>query len=111
MPSLFIQRHPDMNREDALKQARSFLADADPFSTDEDENLNLYLQAAGLFIMYGSDDNELGMAGANEMYALAQELRNLALSSLLFSTILGGKVLPNVDEEGELLVSVMEQET
>jgi hypothetical protein len=110
MPSLFIQRNPDMNREKALEQARKFLADANPTSTNEDENFNLYLQAAGLFIMYGSDDNELGMAGAEEMYALAQKLRELTLDALLFETILDGTVIPDINEAGELLVSVIKPE-
>lgn len=106
MPSLFIQRNPDMNREEALTQARKFLADANPTSPDEDENFNLYLQAAGLFIMYGSNDNELGMAGAEEMYALAQKLRELTLDALLLETILDGTVLPDINESGNLLISV-----
>jgi len=110
MPSLFIQRNPDMNREEALEQARKFLTDANPTSTNEDENFNLYLQAAGLFIMYGSEDNELGMAGAKEMYALAQKLRELTLDALLFETILDGTVLPDINEAGDLLISVTKPE-
>jgi len=110
MPSLFIHRNPNKDREEALQQAREFLADADPTSPNEDENFSLYLQAAGLFIMYGSDDSELGLAGAEEMYTLAQRLRNLTLDTLLYETILNGTVLPNVDEDGELLISVANPE-
>jgi hypothetical protein len=106
MPSLFIQRNPDMNREEALEQAREFLKEANPTSPNEDENFNLYLQAAGLFIMYGSDDNELGMAGAEEMHTLARKLKDLTLDALLVEMILDGTVLPDIDEAGELLVSL-----
>ena len=110
MPSLFIQRNPDMNREEALEQAREFLREANPTSPNEDENFNLYLQAAGLFIMYGSDDNELGMAGAEEIHALARKLKDLTIDALLVEMILDGTVLPDIDEAGELLVSLTNPE-
>jgi hypothetical protein len=106
MPSLFIQRNPDMNREDALQQAREFLKEANPASSNEDENFNLFLQAAGLFIMYGSVDNELGMAGADEMHQLAHRLRELRFDALLCESILFGLVIPNLNEDGELTIAV-----
>jgi hypothetical protein len=110
MPSLFIQRNPDMNREEALQQAREFLKEANPASANEDENFNLFLQAAGLFIMYGSTDNELGMAGAEEMYQLAHKLRELRFDALLCESILFGLVIPNLNENNELTIAVDDRE-
>jgi len=106
MAPLFIQRNPDMDREKALQQAREFLSNANPISSNRDENFNLYLQSAALFIMYGSADNELGMAGAEELSALAHKLRNITLDALLLESILDGTVLLDIDQEGELLVSL-----
>ena len=45
MSSLFIQRNPDMNRKEALEQAREFLREANPASPNEDENFNLFLHS------------------------------------------------------------------
>jgi hypothetical protein len=103
MPSLFIQRDPNASRAEALQQAREFLLNADPISDDEDKNFNMYLSAAGLFLMYQEPDNDLGMAGADEMHWLACRLKQLVLDAAVLATIHKGICLPSVDEEGELI--------
>ena len=110
MSSLFIQRDPNASRAEALQQAREFLLNADPISEDEDKNLNMYLSAAGLFLMYQEPDNDLGMAGAEEMYRLACRLKELVLDAAVLATIQKGICLPSVDEEGELIFTGVKPE-
>jgi hypothetical protein len=55
-------------------------------------------------------DRRIMNSGAKEMYALAQKLRELTLDALLFETILDGTVLPDINEAGDLLISVTKPE-
>ena len=63
----FFKRKNDVSRATALQQARNLLAKANPLSSDPDDNITLYCQAAGLFLMYGSKENDLQMAGEREI--------------------------------------------
>ena len=104
MNAKFFQRKDDVSRADALQQARDLLAEANPVSLDPKENVVLYCQAAGLFLMYGSKENDLQMAGEREVLLLAHKLRDLALDSSLLDAIGTGLVIPGIDEEDELTV-------
>jgi len=104
MSATFFQRKEGITRANALQQARDLLAKANPMSPNSEENETLYYQAAGLFLMYGSKENDLQMAGAREVALLAHKLRDLALDSSLLDAIGTGLVIPGVDEEDELTV-------
>jgi len=110
MKSLFLQRDSNASRAEALQQAREYLLNADPLSEDHDKNLNMYLAAAALFLMYQEPDNDLGMAGAEETYWLACRLKELVLGAAVLDTIQKGISLPSVDEEGELIFTKVEPE-
>ena len=94
----FIQRDPTANRADALNTARDLLNEAESFNDDK----NLYfLQAAGLFLMF-QDDNELSMAGPEEMVALARQLEELSFQATMYAGILNGLFIPVIDEDNNL---------
>ena len=95
---MFIQRNPNVPRSEALQVARNFLCLHGPSDEKHDES---YYQAACLFLMY-KDDNELGMAGAEEAQQLADQLKELALQWSVFEEILTGFFLPAIDEKGEM---------
>ena len=104
MSATFFQRKEGVTRAEALQQARDLLAKANPLSQNPDDNVTLYYQAAGLFLMYASKENELQMAGAKEVSVLAHKLRDLALDASLVDAINTGLVVPGVDEQDELTV-------
>ena len=96
--SQFIQRDPTANRGDALNTARDFLNEAEPFNDDKDL---YFLQAAGLFLMF-QDDNELSMAGSEEMVALARQLEELSFQATMYAGIMNGLFIPVLDEDNNL---------
>ena len=104
--SQFIQRDPTANRADALNTARDFLNEAEPFNDDK----NLYfLQAAGLFLMF-QDDNELSMAGPEEMVALARQLEELSFQATMYSGIMNGLFIPVLDGDNNLCFKAVSSE-
>ena len=104
MSATFFQRKEGITRAEALQQARDLLAKANPLSQDPDDNITMYCQAAGLFLMYSSKENELQMASAREVSVLAHKLRDLFLDASLVDAIKTGLVVPGVDEQDELTV-------
>ena len=104
MTASFYKRKDGVSRADALQQARNCLAKANPMSPDPDDNVTLYYQAAGLFLMYGSKENDLQMAGEEEISLLAHKLRDLMLDSALLDAIGSGLVVPGIDEQDELTI-------
>ena len=100
----FFKRKDNVSRADALQQARDLLAKANPMSSDPDDNIALYCQAAGLVLMYGSKENDLQMAGEREIFLVAQKLSDLALDSSLLDAINSGLIVPGIDEEDELTI-------
>ena len=110
MSSLFIKRDPNTTRAKGLQQAKEFLLNANPISEDEDENLKMYLAAAGLFLLYQDPDNDLIIVGAEEMYQLAHKLKELVFNAALLDTIKKGICFPSVDEEGELMITGVKPE-
>ena len=94
----FIQRDPSASRADALRDARLFLRSAIP---GQDQNAQMYLQAAGIFLLF-KDDNDLSMAGPEEIAQLAEQLEDLAVKHCIFEELLSGFFLPAVDDKGEI---------
>ena len=94
----FIQRDPTANRADALNTARDLLNEAESFNDNE----SLYFfQSAGLFLMF-QDDNELSMAGPEEMVALARQLEELSFQATMYSGIMNGLFIPVLDGDNNL---------
>ena len=104
--SQFIQRDPNAKRADALNTARDFLNEAEPF--DDDKNL-YFLEAAGLFLMF-QDDNELSMAGPEEMVALARQLEELSFQATMYSGIMNGLFIPVLDGDNNLCFKAVSSE-
>jgi hypothetical protein len=104
---MFIQRNPEASRAEALQRARTLLCLYGPVEKDHDKR---YLEAASLFLMY-KDDNELGMAGTEEIRQLTDQLKELACQWSLFQEIITGFFLPAIDEKGKICIyPVPEQE-
>ena len=104
--SQFIQRDPNAKRADALNTARDFLNEAEPF--DDDKNL-YFLEAAGLFLMF-QDDNELSMAGPEEMVALARQLEELSFQATMYAGIMNGLFIPVLDGDNNLCFKAVSSE-
>ena len=95
---MFIQRNPDVPRAEALEAARDRLCLHGPADEKHDE---MYYEAACLFLM-NKDENELGMAGAEEAQQLTDQLKELALHWSFFQEIITGFFLPAIDEKGKI---------
>jgi hypothetical protein len=95
---MFIQRNPDASRAEALQTARNLLC---LYGPSDEQHTERYHEAACLFLMY-KDDNELGMAGAEEVQQLADQLKELALQWSIFQEITTGFFLPAIDEKGNM---------
>lgn len=96
--ALFVQRNPESSKAEALNQAREFLDQGMPFNDNEDK---FFLQAAGLFLMF-KDDNELSMAGAEEMIELAAQLEELSFQAAMYNGLKTGLFIPTLDENNKL---------
>jgi hypothetical protein len=94
----FIQRDPNAKRADALIAARQLLDKGDPFNDNEEL---CFLQAAGLFLMF-QDDNELSIAGSEEMTMLAKQLEELAFQATMYRGVMIGAFLPVLDGSNNL---------
>ena len=102
----FIQRDPTANRADALNTARDLLNEAESFKDNE----SLYfLQSAGLFLMF-QDDNELSMAGPEEMVALARQLEELSFQATMYAGIMNGLFIPVLDGDNNLCFKAVSSE-
>ena len=102
----FIQRDPTANRADALNTARDLLNEAESFNDNE----SLYfLQSAGLFLMF-QDDNELSMAGPEEMVALARQLEELSFQATMYAGIMNGLFIPVLDGDNNLCFKAVSSE-
>ena len=102
----FIQRDPTANRADALNTARDLLNEAESFNDNE----SLYFfQSAGLFLMF-QDDNELSMAGPEEMVALARQLEELSFQATMYSGIMNGLFIPVLDGDNNLCFKAVSSE-
>jgi hypothetical protein len=102
----FIQRDPNANRADALNTARDLLNEAESFNDNE----SLYfLQSAGLFLMF-QDDNELSMAGPEEMVALARQLEELSFQATMYAGIMNGLFIPVLDGDNNLCFKAVSSE-
>ena len=105
--SLFIQRNPESSKAEALSQAREFFDQGMPYHDNEDK---LFLQAAGLFLMF-KDDNELSMAGAEEMIELAAQLEELSFQATMYNGVKSGLFIPTLNENNQLsFISVPQEE-
>ncbi len=102
----FIQRDPNAKRSDALITARHLLKQAQPFNDNEDL---YFLQAAGLFLMF-QDDNELSMAGSEEMVMLAKQLEELSAQATMYDGIMTGLFIPVLDGDNNLCFKAILQE-
>jgi Leu/Phe-tRNA-protein transferase len=102
----FIQRDPTANRADALNTARDLLNEAESFNDNE----SLYFfQSAGLFLMF-QDDNELSMAGPEEMAALARQLEELSFQATMYAGIMNGLFIPVLDGDNNLCFKAVSSE-